>query len=111
MSVIISHCGLVCSECSAYKATVTNDDSLREQTAKEWSIMFGGHIKPASVNCLGCQQNEVLFDHCRTCEIRTCATAKGFDSCAPCPDFGCKKVLGIWQHDEEARKRLENLRP
>jgi len=41
MKKMISHCGLICSDCNAYKATVNNDDKLKAQTAEEWSRMYG----------------------------------------------------------------------
>ncbi len=34
-----AYCGLNCEECEAYKATINNDDELREKVAKEWSIL------------------------------------------------------------------------
>lgn len=39
MKQLIACCGLDCENCDARIATVTNDDALREKTAKEWSVM------------------------------------------------------------------------
>ena len=110
--VIIAKCGLNCSDCGAYKATIANDDELRRKTAEEWSKMFGGSIDPKSINCLGCQEadTEKLFSHCKICGIRTCAVEKGHTTCADCPDFGCDKVAEIWKHVSFAKTNLEALR-
>ena len=47
MSRMISMCGLVCTDCPAYKAKRADDQSLREETAAEWSKMYGSNIKAA----------------------------------------------------------------
>ena len=39
MKQLIACCGLDCENCDARIATVTNDDALREKTAKAWSVM------------------------------------------------------------------------
>ncbi len=110
MSVIIAKCGINCSECTAYKATIANSDDLRKQTAEEWSKMFGAAIAPESINCLGCQDRETLFSHCRVCGIRSCAGDRGYTTCAECPDYGCEKVNAIWEHDRKIKANLDALR-
>jgi hypothetical protein len=112
MNEIIAKCGLVCSECGAYLATVNDSDTMREETSKKWSQMFNATIDPKSINCLGCQEkNEKnLFGHCLVCGIRTCAAGKGYESCAVCDEFGCEKLSMIWNHNEAAKKNLEKLR-
>jgi hypothetical protein len=111
-TMIIAKCGLVCSDCNAYKATIKNDDDLRKQTAREWSAMFKTDIDWKTVNCEGCQESdkEKVFSYCRVCAIRQCALEKGYATCAECADFGCEKVRAIWEHDGGAQKRLEQLR-
>jgi hypothetical protein len=109
---IIAKCGLVCSDCGAYIATAANSDELRKKTAKEWSELYGGNVEWKTVNCLGCMETrkEMLFSHCLVCGIRTCALAKGFATCADCPDFGCDKVNEIWKHVPDARANLQSLK-
>ena len=109
MSEIMAYCGLLCSECPAYKATVADDMSLREKTAEMWSNMFKASIKPEDVNCLGCN-SDVLFSHCNVCEIRRCAREKALDHCGKCGDFICDKVEGILKYDEGARERLKAVK-
>lgn len=105
MSGIMAYCGLLCSECLAYKATVADDEELREKTAQEWSRMYNAQLKPEDINCLGCG-SDVLFSHCNVCEIRACARDKGIEDCGKCGSFACGKVEGILKHDEGARERL-----
>lgn len=112
MSEMISKCGINCSECNAYKATVENSDELRKKTAEEWSAQFGAKIEPSTVNCMGCQESNVekVFSHCKECQIRSCANGKGYSTCADCSEFGCKLVAGIWEHDPKIKENLEKLR-
>ena len=39
MKQLIACCGLDCENCDARIATINNDDKLREETARKWSIM------------------------------------------------------------------------
>ncbi len=106
MGEVMAYCGLLCSECLAYKATVADDMGMREKTAENWSKMFGGEIKPEDINCLGCD-SDVLFSHCNVCEIRSCAKDKELKNCGGCESFACGKLEGILKHDEGARERLK----
>lgn len=105
MGEMMAYCGLLCNECPAYKATVADDMPMREETAEKWSAMYGTNIKPEQINCLGCDSS-VLFGHCSVCEIRSCAKEKSLKDCGKCEDFVCKKVEGILNYDEGAKKRL-----
>ena len=108
---MIAKCGLVCSECPAYIATKNNDDPLREETAKKWSAMFKADIKPADINCDGCQsESQRLFSYCNSCEIRKCARERKLETCAVCPDYSCEKLDKFLADVPEARKVLEGLR-
>jgi hypothetical protein len=105
MSEMMAYCGLLCSECPAYKATVADDMALRKETAENWSKMFGADIKTEDINCLGCE-SDTLFGHCKICEIRACAKEKAVEDCGRCDSFACAKVEGILKHDGAARERL-----
>jgi hypothetical protein len=108
---MIAKCGLVCSECPAYIATQNNDDALRTETAKKWSEMFKSDIKPADINCDGCQSESArLFSYCQTCEIRKCAREKKAATCAACSEYSCAKLDAFLAQVPEARKVLEGLR-
>ncbi|WP_010246233.1 DUF3795 domain-containing protein [Acetivibrio cellulolyticus] len=109
MSDIIAYCGLLCNECPAYKATVHNDNELREMTAKEWRKMFNPDIKAEDVNCLGCK-SDLVFGYCKTCDIRACSSGKSLDTCAGCASYGCDKLEEMLQYAPNAKERLDKLR-
>jgi hypothetical protein len=111
MTEMIANCGIVCTRCPAYIATLKNDDTLRKKTASEWSKMFHADIKPEDINCLGClSQAEPLFSHCFECEIRKCCQEKQVANCAVCSEFPCKKISDFMAIVPEAKAKLDELR-
>lgn len=48
MKNLIAICGLDCETCDARIATLTDDDALREKTAKAWSEMNHALITPGN---------------------------------------------------------------
>lgn len=109
---MIAKCGIDCSKCEAYLATIQNSDELRKETAEKWSSMFGAKLDYKSINCLGCQESDEnkLIGHCKVCEIRICALEKGYNTCADCENYGCDLVSKVWQHDSKIKANLDELR-
>ena len=112
MSENIAYCGLDCNQCPAFIAKQTNDQDLREKTAKEWS--GGGFVvTPDQVNCTGCHEAENQFFHCNQCVVRNCAHEKGVTTCADCNDYSCTdKLEALWNqlNIPHAKQTLEKLR-
>lgn len=111
MANVIGACGLVCSNCGAYKATQANDAEAIARIAGEWSKEYGGNIQPESVWCDGClTAGTRKCGHTGECEIRACAIARGVANCAECPDYACDKIMQFIAGVPEARETLESLR-
>jgi len=108
--MMIAYCGLNCTECPAYIATIVNDEKLREKTAKLWTELYKHEIRPEQINCTGCKSEGKHFFFCRICGIKKCAEEKGHDTCAYCPDFGCEKIEALTQMDPNVKKALEGQR-
>ncbi|WP_297902417.1 DUF3795 domain-containing protein [uncultured Parabacteroides sp.] len=109
MRQLIACCGLDCENCDARIATVKNDDELREKTAQKWSAMNNAsEITAATINCMGCRADGVKFAYCSDyCEIRKCASGKGFNTCGDCDELdNCQIVGAILQHAAGARENL-----
>ena len=51
---IIAFCGIDCTQCDSYRATLANDDSMRRETASRWSKDFGFDLSFMDINCSGC---------------------------------------------------------
>lgn len=109
MKELIAYCGLDCGKCDARKATVEDNDILREKVAKLWSELNGVEITPAMINCMGCRAEGVKTPYCDAlCPIRQCALAKGVSTCGECSEMElCEKVAMITGNNEEARTNLE----
>ncbi|MBN1150410.1 DUF3795 domain-containing protein [candidate division WOR-3 bacterium] len=108
---MIGCCGLVCSECPAYIATIEDDGDKREETSKLWSKIYNSEIKPEDINCLGCQQkNGVLFSYCSICKIRSCCFDKKIENCAHCSLFSCEKTEEFFSYAPEAKKNLDEIK-
>lgn len=110
MKKMIAYCGLDCEKCDAYLATIHNDDALRTKTAKLWAEMNNAPITPEMINCEGCRMDGTKTPYCDSmCEIRKCATEKGFALCSDCRELGNCHIVGqVLESSEEARKNLIN---
>ena len=108
MKNLIACCGIDCEKCDARIATLSNDQALREETAKKWSVMYNSpDITAESINCVGCRVDGVKIAHCNDCEIRTCAVAKGFDTCGDCKELETCQIVGfVLQNVPGAKENL-----
>jgi hypothetical protein len=62
------------------------------------------------INCTGCREAGAKFAHCHNCEIRKCADAKGFKTCALCDQLDtCDTVKSLHQFLPEALLNLKSL--
>ena len=97
MRDMIGYCGLDCEKCDAYIATVNDDQTLREKTAKLWAELVGCRVDGVKT---------VFCEH--MCEIRKCALSKGVSTCGDCPELEiCGTVGAIISNNPVA---LENLK-
>ena len=72
-----SYCGLDCSKCDAYIATITSDNKLREETAKKWSEL-NNTCKSKGSKTIFCSN---------LCLIRKCAIKHSVDNCTQCKKY------------------------
>ena len=112
MDKITAYCGLVCSDCGAFKATAADDDAARAKVSEEWSKAFNVEIPPESINCTGCSSDGVKFQYAEnTCEIRKCAHGRKLGTCAECGDYACDKLGEFFKSVPAAKENLDALRP
>ena len=106
----VAVCGLNCTHCDAYLATVNDDLALREKTAQKWSEMNQTRILPEQIACEGCRTNGIKNLYClELCEIRQCARKKCYASCGECAEMeDCRTVDIILRHHPEARDNLRS---
>ena len=112
MNELIAYCGLDCGKCEARRATLDNDDALREKVARKWSELNGVEITPAMINCAGCRVDGVKTPYCESlCPIRQCALGRRVETCGGCAEMGaCGKLAQITGNNAEARRNLATIR-
>ena len=96
MKYMMGYCGVECSKCPAYIATINNDDSLRRQYAAEQSEFYGIEIAPEKINCVGCCDDGEHLGYCSMCEIRDCCRKRGLVTCAECPEYVCDELDKVY---------------
>lgn len=109
MKNMIAYCGLDCEKCDAYRATINDDQALREKTAKLWAELNHAPILPEHINCEGCRVDGVKTVYCDSlCAIRQCALKQGVTTCGDCSDLEtCQTVGTILSNDPGALKNLK----
>lgn len=104
---MLSYCGIDCAACPAYIATQENDIEKLTTLAGEW---FEGATDYSIVLCDGCEGKGRIMKWCTECAIRACAIEREVKNCAYCQDYGCEKLLKVFEMSEEPRKNLERIR-
>jgi len=102
-----SYCGLNCAECDAFKATINNDNGLREKTAQAWSAMYNAAITTEQINCTGCKSDGVKVFHCSNCKIRECNIKNNRKNCSGCERYPCEDENYVISHSADAKNFIE----
>ena len=112
MRDMIAYCGLDCEKCSAYVATVNNDQALREKTAELWARLNNAPILPEHINCRGCRVDGIKTVFCENlCGIRQCAMKNGVDSRALRRSLrAARTVSAILANNPEAMENLKSVK-
>ena len=112
MEKIIAYCGLICTDCEAYKATQANDLAALEQMAAKAREQFNmPDITVESAMCDGCLGTDGhKGGYCAECAVRACGVERGVVNCAHCADYGCEKLASFWNMAPHARATLDTIR-
>jgi hypothetical protein len=112
MQINISPCGLVCSQCDAYRATQMNDPAKLELVAADWRERYHcDDIKAELIPCDGCmtEGGRKCF-HCEnSCTIRPCAIAKGVKVCSECTDYPCEKLMEFFSYAPQQSGAMKKM--
>ena len=112
MEKIVAYCGIVCTECEAYKATQQGDPAALETVAASWREQFDPSITAVSIECDGCLvTTDTLCSYCAVCPLRVCAIQRGEQNCAYCTEFDdCDKLETYFSHAPHMRDVLKEMR-
>lgn len=103
---VLSYCGIDCAVCPAYTATQANDIEKLTSLAGEW---FEGSTDYSMVACDGCKSDK-LMKWCSECPTRACVIEREMENCATCDDYGCEKLLKVFEMSADAKTNLERIR-
>ncbi len=104
---LLAYCGIDCAGCPAYIATQANDLEKLTALAAQW---FDGASDYTIILCDGCKSDQRIMQWCAECPTRLCAGERALESCAYCADYGCERLLKVFEMSAEARANLERLR-
>ena len=111
MQRIVAPCGLICSECEAYRATQANDADAIAAVAVEWSQRYGTAFSPDDIWCDACTSaSERTARHTRECPVRPCALRRGVATCAECSDYRCEQLTRVHRLVPQAQETLDAIR-
>ena len=111
MHGIMAPCGLICSECEAYRATQADDGKAIVAVAVEWSQRYGITFSPDDIWCDGCTSaTERTARHTRECPVRPCALRRGMVTCAECGDYRCEQLARVHRLATQAQQTLDAIR-
>jgi hypothetical protein len=112
----LAYCGIDCTVCDVYKATLHGDEEARRRAHKLWEKTAQVHwgmktLDPAILNCKGCRaEGSEIFRGCRSCPIRRCCRKRGLASCGLCPEWrDCERLAELFADTPQARKNLEAI--
>ena len=110
MPKMIGCCGLVCTDCPAYLATLKDDNAQREIVARYYAEVFGLNYKPEDINCEGClSESEKRIEFCKACEIRKCCLEKKVENCAICKEQVCETLAKFHELSPESKACFQRL--
>jgi len=113
---MIAYCGLMCSSCQVYLATLEQDEyrklEMRESIAEQCRIIYGMNLKAGEISdCEGCRTADGrIFSGCVNCGIRKCAANKKIENCAYCTEYACEILKEHFLHDPQSQITLGEIR-
>jgi len=104
---IIAFCGLICTDCPAWRGLARTSAEERARLAREWSTE-AFPLTAKDLDCEGCVgPDDQLAPFCRGCDTRHCGTKREVLNCAHCADYPCEKLE---KTPAEAKRRLGEIR-
>jgi len=99
MNMMMSACGVICSDCPAYHGD-SKGLAHQQEVVEAWRTIYGLNETPEHISCGGCLgPDEQVFHTSIRCTARNCCRTKGFTSCAECPEKECahlEKAQSLW---------------
>jgi len=89
-NIMVCYCGIDCTRCRTFRATINNDNEMRE-LVKTYYEEIGSIIEVKDLNCLGCRSDKML-SACAGCPYMKCGKEKGLKRCDECSEYPCESL-------------------
>ncbi len=97
--MLMSACGVLCSSCPAYHGA-EKGPAHQAKVVEAWTRIYSRPEPPEKIACGGCLSSDAeVFYTSVSCTCRRCCMAKGFQSCAECPEENCsllERAQSVW---------------
>lgn len=105
----IGFCGINCSECRVYMATIENNLEEKRAIAYEWSTEEFP-LTEDSIKCYGCCdcENRVI-SFAADCDIRVCGIKKEVKNCGHCEKYSCELLKKPHEKNIDAKELLDDV--
>lgn len=89
-NVMVCWCGIDCTRCRTFRATVYNDEGARE-AASAYYQGIGQAVAMEDIHCFGGHSDEVMAA-CAGCPYMRCGQGKGLNRCDACGEHPCESL-------------------
>ncbi len=111
MHIVMSACGVLCSDCAAYNAA-SKGPEYQKEAADAWRRIYGFQTDPEKMSCGGCQSSDAQVFHTSVkCTARRCCVSKGLTNCAECPEESCELLAKAQSNWDTVPEICANLSP
>jgi hypothetical protein len=112
MEQLIAFCGLDCSGCEAYQATLVEDDAAKLEIWEKWKVAYNAPDMPLeAITCDGCTAGGRAGGYCADCPVRACGMARNVANCAHCEDYeACGTLQSFIADIPNAKTNLDAIR-
>jgi hypothetical protein len=89
-NIMVCWCGIDCTRCRTFLATINNDDEICKEVQKYYAEI-GHDIEIKDLHCLGCRSDEMM-SVCAGCPYMKCGKEKGVSRCDKCGEYPCESL-------------------
>ena len=89
-NIMICWCGIDCTRCRTFRATLNDDDEMRK-IIKKYYQEIGIDMDIKDLYCLGCRSDEIM-SACAGCPYMKCGKEKGLKRCDECNEYPCESL-------------------
>jgi hypothetical protein len=91
----IAYCGIKCTTCPLYVATLNDDVSMKREILLQYEKLYNRSFDIRDMECYGCKSKKKFFLS-NNCNITPCNMSKGVETCSQCTNYPCERISPRW---------------